>query len=197
MRELELKAVAQNVDASRARLTQRGATLLEAGTLRDRRYDTEDRALRARDVVLRLREFATAAATRVSLDWKGAARFDSGYKERDEVTLGISDAAAAARILEGAGFVVSFEIERNIEVFDLHGATVRFERYPQMDTLVEVEGAPSAIEEAIHALGIPRSEFTTERLADFVQRYEARTGRRALLSRADAAAGNAYARADA
>jgi hypothetical protein len=66
-----------------------------------------------------------------------------------------------------------------------------------MDTLVEVEGAPAAIEQAILSLGIPRSEFTTQRLADFVQRYELRTGQRAALSTADVESAGSYARADA
>lgn len=197
MRELELKAVVADLDACRTRLLQSGAVLREAGKLRDLRYDTEDRALRARDVVLRVREFVEPTSRRASLDWKGAAAFDSPYKAREEVTLGISDATAAAQILERAGFVVSFEIERDIEVFDIHGATVRFERYARMDTLVEVEGAPNAIEQAIHALGIPRAEFTTERLADFVQRYEQRTGQRAAVSTADIETAGSYARADA
>lgn len=197
MRELELKAVVPDVDACRARLIQHGAVLREAGTLRDRRYDTADRVLRARDVVLRVREFVGSSGKRASLDWKGAAQFGSGYKERQEVALGISDAAAADQILQGAGFVVSFEIERDIEVFAVHGATVRFERYARMDTLVEVEGAPSAIEQAIDALGIPRADFTTERLADFVQRFEQRTGQHAAVSAAALASARPYAPADA
>jgi predicted adenylyl cyclase CyaB len=196
MRELELKAVVPDLNACRTRLMQHGGVLREAGKLRDLRYDTEERMLRARDVVLRVREF-TGATKRVSLDWKGAATFDSGYKEREEVTLGIADANTACRILEGLGYVVSFEIERDIEVFDVLGATVRFESYARMDTLVEVEGAPNAIEQAIRALGIPRSEFTTERLADFVQRYEERTGQRAVLSNAEGEQASPYVRADA
>jgi predicted adenylyl cyclase CyaB len=197
MRELELKAVVPDLDASRARLLQQGATLREEGKLRDRRFDTEDRALRNRDIVLRVREFVSPSTKRVSLDWKGAAGFESGYKERDEVSLSVTDASAAAHILEGAGFGVSCEIERDIQVFDVSGATVRFERYAQMDTLVEVEGEPSAIEAAITALGIPRSAFTTERLGDFVQRFEARTGQRAVVSSADVDSASPYAREDA
>lgn len=196
MRELELKAVVLDLNACRTRVMQHGGVLREAGKLRDLRFDTEDRALRARDVVLRVREFS-GATKRVSLDWKGAATFDSGYKEREEITLGIADANSASRMLEGLGFVVSFEIERDIEVFDVRGATVRFESYARMDTLVEVEGAPNAIEQAIQALGIPRSAFTTERLADFVQRYEERTGQRAALSKAEGEQASTYVRADA
>ena len=51
-----------------------------------------------------------------------------------------------------------------------------------MDILVEVEGEPPVIEEAIAALGMLRGEFTTERLAAFVERFEQRTGVQAAIS---------------
>jgi hypothetical protein len=51
-----------------------------------------------------------------------------------------------------------------------------------MDVLVEVEGEPDAIEAAIEALGLPRGTFTNERLPDFVNKFEHRTGVRAAIS---------------
>jgi hypothetical protein len=56
-----------------------------------------------------------------------------------------------------------------------------------MDDLVEVEGTPEQIERAIEVLGLPRDGFTTDRLPDFVKRYEARTGNRAAISTAELA----------
>ena len=50
-----------------------------------------------------------------------------------------------------------------------------------MDTLVEVEGTPDSIEAAARITGLPRASFTSERLPEFVARYEARTGERAAL----------------
>ena len=47
-------------------------------------------------------------------------------------------------------------IEREVEIYRVHEATVRLERYPEMDALVEVEGDPDAIERAIVVTGIPR-----------------------------------------
>jgi hypothetical protein len=64
----------------------------------------------------------------------------------------------------------------------VHEATVRMERYPEMDALVEVEGDPNAIESAIGVTGIPRGAFTADALSEFVRRYEARTGASARLS---------------
>ena len=54
-----------------------------------------------------------------------------------------------------------------------------------MDDLVEVEGEPEEIERAIAILGLPRAGFNTDRLPDFVMRFEQRTGERALISDAD------------
>jgi len=48
-----------------------------------------------------------------------------------------------------------------------------------------VEGSPAAIETAIQATGLPRDRFTADILADFVQRYDARGARRAVLALAD------------
>ena len=97
----------------------------------------------------------------------------------------VSDPEAVAHILSGLGYTVTRAIDRDIEQWDVEGASVRFERYPRMDDLVEVEGAPDAIERAIAALGISRNAYTAERLTDFAMRYEARTGKRAALSDAE------------
>jgi hypothetical protein len=90
-------------------------------------------------------------------------------------------------MLSGLGYIVTRAIDRDIEQWDVGGASVRFERYPRMDDLVEVEGEPHTIERAIAALGIPRSAYTADRLTDFALRYEARTGNRAALSDAELA----------
>ena len=51
-----------------------------------------------------------------------------------------------------------------------------------MDALVEVEGPPGSIEQAITALGIPRAGFSADRLVAFIERFERRTGERAAVS---------------
>ena len=79
-------------------------------------------------------------------------------------------------MLAGLGYVVTRSIDRDIEQFELGGAMVRFERYPRMDDLVEVEGEPEALERAIEALGIARAEFTAERLQEFCRALRAANG---------------------
>lgn len=184
MREVELKGYAVDdaeEQAARERLEAAGATLEFAGRLEDRRYDTPDRALSLRDEVLRLRVYRKGRATRTSLDFKGPTSYADGFKVREEHSVGADDPAAMAGILEAMGYIITREIDREIAQYTLAGATVRFERYPRMDLLIEVEGEPDAIEHAIAVLGLPRERFTSGRLPDFVLRYESRTGTRAAI----------------
>jgi adenylate cyclase class IV len=182
MREVELKSLVPDFGAVIRALHTAGAVTLLDGLLTDTRYDTPGGTLLAQDRVLRLRSFDGSPAPSASLDWKGPTRKEGGYKVREEISTSVGDAAELARILDGLGYVVISEIKRHISQFGCRGAVVRVERYPRMDTLVEVEGEPVAIEAAIAATGLPRDGFTAERLYDFVQRYEARTGERAALN---------------
>jgi adenylate cyclase class 2 len=180
-REVELKSVVDDLVLRRRLVEGAGGSLLFEGRLEDRRYDSPDRSLAKRDHVLRLRVHRDETGARGALDWKGPTSYEAGYKVRDELTTPLGDPDAAAAMLERLGYVVTREIDRVIAQYRLHDAIVRFERYPRMDPLVEVEGAPDAIERAITALGLPREGFTAERLPQFVARYERRTGERAAI----------------
>ncbi|HKW12646.1 MAG TPA: hypothetical protein VJO33_19820 [Gemmatimonadaceae bacterium] len=195
MIELELKAVVPDLVASRRRVEQGGARLTFAGRLEDRRYDRRDLSLAERDHVLRIRVYrdASGAISTTSVDFKGPSSVADGYKQREEISSEIFGGPENfARILEQLGFIVTMQIDRAIWQYDLSGAAIRFERYPRMDDLVEVEGAPAAIERAIGVLALPRDAFTGERLPDFVRRFEARTGRDAALSDAELAGAVRY-----
>jgi adenylate cyclase class IV len=115
------------------------------------------------------------------VEFKGPTTLEAGYKVREETGSPVADAEAMDGILRSLGYEVSREIDREVSVFAVAGATVRLERYPRMDLLVEVEGAPASIEAAIAILALPRDGFTTESLSAFVRRFEARTGMRAAL----------------
>ena len=183
MREVELKGLLTSdaeLAAARARLEAAGAELMYEGRLEDKRYDTTDRALALQDHVLRLRVYRSDTVV-TSLDFKGPTTYADGFKVREEHTVGADDPVALARILEAMGYVITREIDREIAQYRHAGAVIRFERYPRMDILVEVEGEPEAIERAILTLGMAREGFTTERLPDFVLKYESRTGERAAI----------------
>ena len=185
MLEVEVKAVVDDVDARVRRLVAGGAEEMFAGRMRDLRYDTIDRRLAAVDQVLRVRVYESADGGHAHLEWKGATEIAAGLKMREELTTGASDLAGLSAILEALGYVVTREIERDVSMYRVGEATIRFERYPRMDDLVEVEGPQAAIESAIKTLGIDRSAFTADRLPDFARRFEERTGQRAALCDAE------------
>ncbi|MFL5593484.1 MAG: class IV adenylate cyclase [Gemmatimonadaceae bacterium] len=182
MREVELKAIVDDLAERRKIIEAAGATLSFEGKISDRRYDFPSRELTSRDEVLRTRRYLSQAPTRIYLDWKGATETRDVYKTREELTTSVEDQLALETILEKIGLELTWEIDRDIAQYQFRGATIRFETYPRMDVLVEVEGDPAAIEEAISALGMPRGIFTNERLADFVTSFERRTGVRAAVS---------------
>lgn len=196
MREVELKARVPDAEAAKARVRAAGATLVYQGRLEDRRYDAPERTLALRDHVLRLRVYR-AAPVRAMLDWKGPTTYQQGYKVREEHSVTFGEPDELAVMLERLGYVVTREIDRQIEQYTLDGATVRFEHYPRMDVLVEVEGEPAAIERAIATLGLPRASFTTERLPDFVRHFEDRTGQRAAICDRELTGDYRYSFADA
>ncbi|CAN5871842.1 hypothetical protein BH11GEM1_BH11GEM1_07140 [soil metagenome] len=192
MLEVELKSVVDDIARRRAAIELAGATLVFEGRLEDRRYDSPDRALTARDHVLRVRVYRDARGARAELDFKGPTRRDDGYKVREEIESHVSDADALVAILDRLGYEVTIAIDRDIVQYDLEGTMIRFERYPRMDDLVEVEGPREAIERAIEALGMPRAGFLTDRLPDFARRFEERTGARAAVSHAALAGDERY-----
>jgi adenylate cyclase class IV len=182
--------VVDDLALRRAAVERAGGTLEMEGRLEDRRYDMPGGALKLRDNVLRVRVFRDATSERASLEWKGPVETQDGYKLREEIGTGAQDAAALIAIVERLGYIVSRAIDRDIAQYTLHGAKVRFEQYPRMDVLVEVEGDRDAIERAVAALGMPRAAFNADNLPAFVERYERRTGQRAAISDADLSGGN-------
>ena len=187
MREVELKSVVDDVDRRRSLIENAGAKLEFDGRLVDRRYGDPSGRLVLIDHVLRLRVYETGDSREGYLDWKGPTQYDRGYKVREELSTRIGEPEALADILENLGYSVILEIERHIWQYSLGQATIRFERYPLMDDLVEVEGPPAAIEKGIAALDMDRASFNADRLTDFVARFEARTNKRAALSSRPAA----------
>jgi adenylate cyclase class IV len=183
--ETELKAVVDDLALRRRLVEQGGGVLEKEGYLQDRRWDNERETIGARDHVIRIRVFNGLPRGEASLEWKGPTRSNQGYKVREEIGTPIGDAEALSEMFERLGLQVTRTVDREIVQFRLDGATVRFESYPRMDVLVEVEGTPAQIERAIAVIGIPRSEYSADALVDFMTRYEHRTGKRPIVCAAD------------
>lgn len=183
--ERELKARVEGpVDELTRRLAAAGWVLALEGEMSDSILDTPDGRLFEADEILRVRRITDASGdTRTILTWKGPTRYESGLKVRDEIEVGADDPDTAVSLLSKLGFsTVVMAIDRRITVLETDSVHVRIEQYPDMDTLIEIEGDPEAIERRIAEVGLPRSSWVTWRLDEFVDRYEARTGRVARLS---------------
>ncbi len=197
MREVELKSVVPDVAATRRHVEAAGGLLTYEGRLIDLRYGDKLGTLVQTDQVIRLRVYSLEGASEGYLEWKGPTQYDDGYKVREEVSTRVDDPVALARILASMGLIVVREIERRIAQYTLAGAVVRFEEYPRMDHLVEIEGQPDSIERAIELSRLPREGFTAERLPEFVARFEARTGQKGALSAQELAGDYAFRDEDA
>src|SRR5689334_7117177 len=114
MREIELKAVVYDLRVCRQRVESAGGTLVFAGKLEDRRYDTAERTLTAQDLVLRIRTYRNATENSAHLDWKGPTECIDGFKIRDELTTGVTDPETLATILAALGYTITREIDREI-----------------------------------------------------------------------------------
>ena len=188
-RELEVKAVVDDAAGLARRFGACGAVVTFRGRMSDRRYDLPGATLTARDEVLRVRTFTPAAGGAgrpAELAWKGPTRVRDGYKEREERQLEVGDASAVETILARLGFAVTDAVDRCVEFYALEGAVARIEWYPRMDVLVEIEGAPAAIEAAVRTSGLARERFSSDRLLAFAARFGARTGMAPALSLATA-----------
>ncbi|NNC16933.1 hypothetical protein HJC22_14510 [Corallococcus exiguus] len=183
MHEVELKSVVDDLALRRRHVEGAGGRLRFAGTMMDRYYtlDTRPDSGAGR---LRVRTYQAPAGGWTELTWKGSARLERGYKVREELNTRVEDETTLREILERTGFAMSEYITREIAWYVFGGASVRLEQFPRMDLLVEVEGAPEAIEHAIQATRISREQFTTEPLKEFLRRFETRTGTKALLEQA-------------
>lgn len=186
MREYELKArLAGGLDAFRRRLREAGWSLAFRGEMSDRRLDTPDGALEARDEVVRIRRYVPETGDSVAvLGWKGPARTEEGFKLREEVECRVGDAETAREILARLGYsAVTLAIDRAVERYEKAEVTLRIERYPRMDVLVEVEGDPVRVRARLEELGLPRDAWKPWPLDEFVRRFERRTGGAARLAR--------------
>lgn len=182
MHEVELKSVVNDLLLRRLKVERAGGRLSFEGTMEDWYFthasepgDSEQR--------LRIRAYRTSGRAWTELTWKGPAHQVNGYKVCEELTTQVDDEGRLREILEQTGFSESESLWREVAWYVLGDATLRFERFPYMDLLLEVEGSPMGIERAIRATGILRERFTADSRQEFIRRFEERTGMKAVLAR--------------
>lgn len=182
MHEVELKSVVDDLLLRRLKVERAGGWLYFEGTMEDW-YFTHVAEPDGSEQRLRIRAYRKPGRNWSELTWKGPAHQVDGYKIREELTTRVDDEGTLREILEQTGFSESESIWREVAWYVLGDTTLRFERFPQMDLLVEVEGSPMGIERAIRATGIAREHFSADSRQEFIRRFEERTGTKAVLAR--------------
>jgi len=198
--EYELKARLEvPVKDFRTRLAGRGWELTFRGRMSDRRLDDADRSLEARDEVLRIRHYEGEGGDgegrrRTVVAWKGPARRAAGFKLRDEIESRVGDGEAVVDLLARLGYDrVTLALDRRVEILRKGAVTIRLERYPRMDVLIEIEGPPDRVRTRLPETGLPAEAWKAWPLCRFVEDYEARTGRSARLADVGAGVGTSAA----
>lgn len=139
--EIEAKMQVSDIPALEAALqaagAKRGPTLQELNTF----FDSPTGALKTSDQGLRIRvEHEVDGAHRsVTLTHKGP-RAHGKLKRRMETELQVSDARAAADLLNALGFVVVLSFEKRRRRWELDGCRVEIDTLPYLGNFVEIEG---------------------------------------------------------
>jgi adenylate cyclase class 2 len=148
--EVEVKLPAPDLAALREKLRAAGAS--PKSPLHDEvndLYDDADRRLMSSGRALRLRR----TASRATLTYKGAVRFQGGAKVREERQSEVADAGEIDRILHALGLSRAFRYEKRREEWELEGCAVALDETP-IGSFVEIEGDPPSIRRLVVLLGL-------------------------------------------
>lgn len=151
--ETEVKIAVTDLDAIRQRLEAAGAALRAPRVFeRNVRYEDAAGTLTPNDIVLRLRQDATARLT-----YKAPPDADTALAEnvrtRFEAEVTVSDFDTMDIILRRLGFVPYVVYEKYRTTYRLGAAEVVLDEMP-FGPFIEVEGTASAIDQALAALGL-------------------------------------------
>ena len=135
-------------------------------------FDTPDRRLRGRDVLLRLRRDGEGRVT-LKLPSKNATA--SGIKIRHEIETTVADAAAMEAIFAGLGYTPALRYEKVRETWSLGDAHICLDRLP-FGRFVEIEGTPAAIAAAAGHLGLSMREASSLTYHALYQNHLAQCG---------------------
>lgn len=136
--EVEVKARAE-LGKVRRKLAELGAELVGVEEQEDVYFEHPCRSLLAGDEALRLR----VAGGKAELTYKGP-RKPGCVKSRLEISVSVSDAAAARALLELMGFREAVIVRKKRELYRLGNVEVALDTVEELGTFVELEskGAP-------------------------------------------------------
>jgi len=173
-KEIEIKFVALDLRALRARLRTLGFTLVTPRTREmNVLYDLPGHPLRSRGELLRLRRYGDK--------WKltHKARGTVGrHKSREETETSVENGPHMHRILLSLGFQPSFRYEKYSSEWTDGDGHVVLDETP-IGNLGEIEGPSRWIDRTATALGIKPQDYITSSYAELFSQWKQKTGSKA------------------
>ncbi|MHB8507694.1 MAG: class IV adenylate cyclase [Candidatus Dormibacteria bacterium] len=167
--EVELKYLAPDLLALRARLRDLGAGLVEQRSLEvNLVWDDADGRLAATGRLLRLRN-GHDLTVKLPVE-------DPRYKVREEIKVEIKG-GDIERALEGLGYRVRFRYEKYREGWDMDGMFVTLDELPFIGQVVEIEGDRDGIDPAAEKLGLAHLRTSTLNYRSLYLEWAAAHGR--------------------
>lgn len=171
-RENEIKLAFPSPETAVRRLLAAGAEEVHPRSFEDNvLFDLPDRALKASDRLLRLREYRGRSV----LTFKAPVAGEHRHKVRVEHELTVSDSETMRSILSGLGFAIVYRYQKYRAIYTLLGVEAAVDETP-IGTFVELEGAPDDVDAAAAALGVAPSEFIRASYRDLQERDAAARG---------------------
>ena len=145
-------------DRARHLLSKAGAVERHARTFEDNLVlDDEERTLRGRGILLRLRRYGEGSTLTV----KSNAAVEGGLKVRDERETEVGDYDAARALLAALGYAPVFRYQKYRTNFDLLGTVASLDETP-IGTYLELEGEQEAVFAAAARLGLDPARGLTQ-----------------------------------
>jgi len=181
--EIELKFVVPNARAFHDRVLASGFLLKTPRTMeRNSLFDTEQRSLRGKKQVLRLRQYGSIWTLTHKRPTDALAEQESlRYKFRRETETAIEDGEAMGAVFIELGYRPVFRYEKyRTEFVDANGGGAVVLDETPIGVFAEAEGEPEWIERTVERLGVPAEACFTESYGKMFEDWQRRTGSRAL-----------------
>jgi adenylate cyclase class 2 len=175
--EIELKFPVADVQAFRAAVEALGFSLVTERTFESNTlYDTEDRQLRERRQILRLRQYGGRCTLTHKRQPEG--ENDTRYKTRIETESSVEDCAAIAEVFAHMGYVPAFRYEKYRTEW---GAPAGAEGKLVLDETpigvwAELEGEPAWIDTMLERLGVNPEQCLTDSYGKLFLRWKEESG---------------------
>ncbi len=168
--ELECKVRVDSHEAVREAIQAAGGAYIGRVLENNRLFDDVRGHLRESGRGLRVRavKILDGKGPRATLTYKGP-RVEGTYKQREEVELAISDAAAMGKVLAALGYSEQVVFEKRRESWTLDPCRIELDEVPRLGVFVEVEGPDeSAIRSALASIGLADAASIHESYVELV-----------------------------